>query len=788
MKPGEFTHSSHWGAFIAQVERGRLVGVRPFPGDPAPTPLLQGIPDGLDSKVRVQRPSVRLGWLEQGPGRASKKRGAESFVEVSWETALQLVAGELIRVSRDHGNAAIFGGSYGWASAGRFHHAKSQLSRFLNGFGGCTEQIFNYSYAAASAILPHVIGTGAPTAGDVTSWDVIVANTKLWVMFGGAPAKNAQVGSGGVGHHLTPGWFTAAKAAGIDFVSVTPVRDDAPEFLGAKWLPVRPNTDTALMLGLAYTLLVEGLQDQKFIDRYCVGWEEFRKYILGISDGVPKTAVWAAQVTEIEAETIRELARRMASTRTLVTATWSLQRADHGEQPFWMTVVLAAMLGQIGLPGGGFGFGYGGAAGIGNRGYPFAAPNLSTGTNNAGTAIPVARIVDMLLHPNEEYDFNGRHFKYPDIRMIYWAGGNPFHHHQDINRLLKGWYRPETIVVHEPWWTATARHADIVLPATTTLERNDVGASSRDDVIVAMHQAVEPFGDARNDYDIFADLSEILKFRSNFTEGRDEMAWIRHLYDSSRSEATQYDISLPEFDTFWKQGFAEVPRSHSYVLFEKFRTDPQENPLGTPSGRIEIFSNAIAGFAYPDCPGHPTWMEPAEWLGGEAATRYPLHLISNQPKSRLHSQLDMGRISLESKVSGREPCRINPDDAAERGIISGDVIRVYNGRGSCLAGALLSDQLRRGVVQLSTGAWYEALEPGVPGSMDVHGNPNVLTADHGTSRLGQGPSAHSALVEVEKFEGPLPKVTVLTIPPLTQTNSPVVAQPSQLPDEEGHDS
>jgi len=764
MDPQEIMHSSHWGAFLATVRDGRVERTRPFPGDPDPSPIVAGIADGIGSAARIRQPAVRRGWLEHGPGATSNHRGADEFVPVDWDTALGLVAAELTRVKADHGNEAIFGGSYGWASAGRFHHAKSQLARFLNCFGGFTAQTGNYSFAASDAILPHVVGSKAMGSGDVTSWDIIAEHTGLWVMFGGVPMKNTQVESGGVVSHTARGHLAGAKARGTRFVAITPVRDDAPDFLDATWIALRPNTDTALMLGLAHTLLDRCLHDEDFLGRYCTGWPVFRDYLLGREGGTAKTASWAAAITGVPADQITALAEDMARSRTLISSTWSLQRADHGEQPFWMLITLAAMLGQIGLPGGGFGFAYGSESGIGTVRYPFPAPALATGRNPVTTAIPVARISDMLLHPGTEYEFNGERRRYPRIRLIYWAGGNPFHHHQDINRLLAAWRRPETVVVHEIWWTATARHADIVLPATTTLERNDIGAASRDSYIVAMKQAVEPVGEARNDHDILAALAGRLGFREEFTAGRDEAQWLRAVYEEAREAALCQCVELPEFDTFWADGVAYVLSGKQKVLLEDFRADPGRHPLSTPSGRIEIFSATIDGFGYPDCPGHPAWLPPAEWLGAGQARRFPLHLISNQPATRLHSQLDMGRASRDSKICGREPCRMNPSDAAARSIRNGDVVRIFNERGACLAGVRLSDAIRPGVLQLSTGAWYAPERPGVLGSLDVHGNPNVLTADHGTSRLGQGPSAHSALVEVERYDGPLPDVTVFRAP------------------------
>lgn len=757
-------HGSHWGAFIAEVEGGQLDGIYPMPEDPSPTPIVGGIQDGLTSSARVGSPSIRKSWLRGGPGTRTDLRGAEEFVTVSWEEALSLVADELRRVRDRYGNQSIFAGSYGWASAGRFHHAKTQLARFLNCYGGFTAQVQNYSFAAASTILPYVLGEASIGSGDVTSWDVLEGNTRLWVMFGGVPLKNTQVESGGVLHHTASNWLRRLKASGIEFVSITPDRDDAPDFLDARWIAPRPNTDTAIMLGLAHTLLVEQLHDEAFLSRFCVGWDVVREYLLGEIDGQPKTAEWSASIADVNSEDLRWLARKMANTRTYISATWSLQRADHGEQPYWMTIALASMLGQIGLPGGGFGFAHGSEAAIGNSRYPFAAPALATGKNLAGSWIPVARIVDMLLNPGVEYEFNGGRYRYPDTHLIYWAGGNPFHHHQDINRLIDAWRRPESIVVNEIWWTATARHADIVLPATTTLERNDIGAASRDNYLIAMPQVVEPIGEAWNDYDIFAALAQRLGFALEFTDGRNEMEWLTVLYNQTRASAKLNDIHLPDFETFWARGYVKIWDGREHVPLSDFRKDPIAHPLSTPTGRIELFSEVIASFGYDDCPGHPVWLEPTEWLGSDKAVRYPLHLISNQPATRLHSQLDMCRVSLKSKVRGREPCRMSAEDANIRGIRDGDVVRIFNDRGSCLAGAQISNDLRAGVIQLSTGAWYDPLEAGVVGTLEIHGNPNVLTPDRGTSRLAQGPAPHSNLVQVEKFEGEVPPITIFEPP------------------------
>lgn len=752
-------HHSHWGAFSAIVEGDRIVGVKPFERDPDPTSLIEAIPDAVHSPLRIAQPMVRQGWLASGGGRGAG-RGREPFVPVSWERALELVAGEIDRVRREHGPAGIMGGSQGWSSAGLFHEARVQVRRFLAATGGFVDQASNYSFGAALTFLPHILGSAQAVTGPLTSWAAIAHHTRLFVMFGGANPKNTQVSKGGSAYHATSGWIRELERAGVELVCISPVREDAPG-TRSEWVPIRPNTDTALILALAHTIIAGDRHDRDFLARYTSGFDRVLSYLMGETDGIAKNAEWAARITGISADTIRALALRMAETRTMLTASWSLQRADHGEQPYWALVLLAAALGQVGLPGGGFGFGYGSSADIAEPPLSYPAPAMKLGGNPARLSIPAARIADCLLQPGLPYDYDGRSANYPDIRLVYWAGGNPFHHHQDLNRLKRAWRRPETVIVHEPWWTATARHADIVLPATTSLERNDLGCSARGRFVMAMKQAILPQGAARDDFAIFAALSERLGCADGFTEGRDEQAWLRLIWDEFRARAPSNQV--PDFDGFWQQGYYEIPqRDPEHVIFAEFRADPERHPLKTPSGRIELYSKRIAGFGYDDCPPHPTWLEPTEWLGSNAARVFPLHLVSSQPRYKLHSQMDAGPISALGKIGGREAIAINPEDARVRGIAEGDTVRVFNERGACYAGAVLSDAVTPGVVRLACGAWYDPEHEGDDAAC-AHGNANLLTHDHGTSRLGQGPTSATTLVEVERADA-APPVHAFTPP------------------------
>ncbi|MDQ0377896.1 biotin/methionine sulfoxide reductase [Amycolatopsis thermophila] len=717
----------------------------------------------MTDPTRIAAPAIRRGWLERGPG-PDPKRGQEDFVEVGWDKALDLLAAELRRVRAEHGNEAIYGGSYGWASSGRFHHAQSQLHRFLNAFGGFTSSRNTYSNGTSSVLLPHVVGSAADVLRNGSSWPTIVANTELLVAFGGVPEKNVFVTPGGVTRHHTPGFLAQLAERGADVALISPLRNDLPDRLRARWYPIRPATDTALMLALAHTLATENLHDRQFLDRYCTGYPEFERYLLGVDDGMPKDAGWAATLTDIPASDIVDLARRMASHRTFITVTWSLQRIEHGEQPVWAAIALAAMLGQIGLPGGGFGHGYGSMGDTGDIGPDFRVPYLSQGVNPVRQFIPVARIADMLLNPGMAYQYDGAERSYPDIRLVYWSGGNPFHHHQDLNRLRKAFTRPDTVVVHEPFWTATARHADIVLPTTTALEREDFGAGRRDTHLIAMHQVVEPYAQARDDYAILAGLATRLGIGDRFTEGRTPWEWLQHLYGAWRDHLMDKGFAVPSFADFWHAGEYRLPQENpDRTLWADFRADPIANRLATPSGRIEISSKRVASFGYDDCPGHPAWLEPVEWLGGERAASFPLQLIANQPRTRLHGQLDGGAVSQAGKIAGREAVRLHPADAEPRGIADGDLVRIFNDRGACLAGAVLDTNLRRGVAQLPTGAWFDPV-----GTLCVHGNPNVLTADIPSSRLSQGCTGQHVLVEIERFAGEPPGISVRRPPVISR--------------------
>ena len=753
--------STHWGTYETSKNNQSNIKINKWSKDPNPSDFGLGFLDAATSDLRINQPHIRKEWLKD---RHNKKnlRGLDEFVPVSWEEAIDLTASELQNVKKEFGNSSIYAGSYGWASAGRFHHAKSQLNRFFNLFGGFSSSFQSYSYAAAQTLLPHIVGHDLYSFLDEhNTWNTLEKECDLILMFGGMPLKNSQVSAGGVGKHTTEKELRKCVNAGTKFINISPNASDAAKFLNAKQISIIPNTDTALMLSLAYILITSNNYDQKFIEEYTNGFNEFKSYVLGEKNNKPCTPEWASSITSIPVETIKWLAKEISIKKTMISISWSLQRASAGEQPLWMGITLASMLGHIGTEGGGIGFGYSSVNSTGDVFKKIPWKSLPQGNNKIKDFIPVARITDMLEKPNEFFQYDGRKLKYPNIKLIYWAGGNPFHHHQDLNRLVKAWQKPKTIIVNEIWWNAQARHADIIFPANTALERNDIMLNPRDPTIIANKKTISSVGESKSDYEIFSSLANKLGFENLFTENKSELDWLKYLWNESIKVSEEMNLKLPEFNKFWEEGFFEIPiEKTKKIMFKNFRDNPVKNPLNTPSGKIEITSNTIKNYNLKDCKGHPTWIEPYEWLGNK--DNFPLHLISNQPEYRLHGQLDNADYSLKNKIKDREPVLINSADAKERNIENNDIVLIFNKRGRVFAGARLSDEVSKGVIVLSTGAWFD---PDYEINADLHGNPNVLTKDIGTSLLSQGPTSHTCLVEIRKAEkNEIKKVTIFSKP------------------------
>lgn len=738
--------------------------------------MLNGIKGIIYSPSRVRYPMVRLDWLKKHKYSADT-RGNNRFIRVTWDEALDLFYRELERIQKDYGPWALHAGQTGWNQTGSFNNCTAHMQRAVGMHGNFITKVGDYSTGAGQTIMPYVLGSTEVYAQG-TSWSEILENSDNIVLWANDPVKNLQVGWNCETHesfkYLAQLKEKVAKGE-INVLSVDPVKNKTQRYLENDHLYINPLTDVAFMLAVAHVLYNEDLYDKKFIDTYCLGFEEFIQYVQGkTKDKVEKTPEWAATICGVKADKIREFARMLVSGRTQILMGWCIQRQEHGEQPYWAAAVVAAMVGQIGLPGGGISYGHHYSS-IGVPSTGFAGPggfprNLDQGMkpkwdnndfNGYSRTIPVARWIDCLLEPGKEINYNGGKVKLPDFKMMVISGCNPWHHHQDRNRMKKAFRKLQTVVTIEFAWTATCRFSDIVLPACTQWERNDIDVygSYSNKGLIAMHRLVDPLFQSKPDFQIMSELTQRFGRREEYTRGMSEMEWIESLYNDCK-KANEGKFEMPEFNEFWEKSVLDFGEGKPWVRHADFRKDPELNPLGTPSGFIEITSRKIGRYGYEHCQEHPMWFEKSERShGGPGSDKYPFWLQSCHPDKRLHSQMcESEEFRATYAVQGREPVYINPADAKAKGIKDGDLVRVFNGRGQLLAGAVLTDSYPRGVIRIEEGAWYGPLNE-KEGAICTYGDPNTLTQDIGSSELAQATSANTCIVDFEKFTGKVPPVT-----------------------------
>ena len=759
--------AAHWGPILVDTDGETVFSSRGALPTSHPNSLQTVVRDQVHSKTRVRFPMVRKGFLAS-PENPQGVRGQDEFVRVSWDDALNLIHTQHKRIRDSYGPASIFAGSYGWRSNGVLHKAATLLQRYMALAGGYTGHLGDYSTGAAQAIMPYVVG-GNEVYQQQTSWPVVLENSEVVVLWSANPLNTLKI-AWNASDEQGLAYFEALRDSGKRLICIDPMRSESVEFFGEKmeWIAPHMGTDVALMLGIAHTLVENGWHDEDFLARCTTGYDRFANYLLGKSDDVVKTAEWAAEICGIPATKIRELAAIFHQNTTMLMAGWGMQRQQYGEQKHWMLVTLAAMLGQIGTPGGGFGLSYHFANG-GNPTRRAAVLASMQGSVKGGTdavdKIPVARIVEALENPGGFYQHNGMDRHFPDIRMLWWAGGANFTHHQDTNRLIRAWQKPELVVISECFWTAAAKHADIVLPATTSFERNDLTMTGdySNQHLVPMKQVVPPQDEARN---VFAELSERWEEGGyeRFTEGKSELEWLETFYNIAGQRGASQQVTLPPFAEFWQRNaLIEMPEnaaSAQFIRFADFRRDPQAHPLKTDSGKIEIYSARIAGYGYADCAGHPMWLEPDEWFGNAEPDQ--LQLLSAHPAHRLHSQLNYSALREQYAVADREPVTIHPQDAHARGIADGDTVRVWNQRGQVLAGAVVTAGIKPGVICIHEGAWPD-LDLAANG-ICKNGAVNVLTKDLPSSKLGNGCAGNTALAWLEKYNGPTLTLTAFDPP------------------------
>ena len=612
------SHTSHWGAYTAQVRRRTARRRRSAPGRPAalaparehrlrqragprraprdPPRLARGRPG---RRTAAAAPTT---WVERRLGRGARPRRRQSCGASSTSTA-----------TRRSTPAPTAGRAPGASTTRRASCAASTgCSAARPRASAPTATTPPTSRCATSSAAPTRCGAARRRGRSSRARPTCSSRSAA------CPVEERRVIPGGVTRHTVAEHLADGSAARHgDRRRLSPIADDVqPELAPGVAPPSGPATDIAVMLALCHVLVAEDLHDRAFLDRYCAGADRFLAYVAGEADGVQDAGVGRGDLRRPGATRSATLARRMAAGRTMVTTTWSLQRAEHGEQPVWASIALAALLGQIGLPGGGFGNGYGSMADIGAEMTARARPGARRRT------IDPTRLVD----PRRA---GRRHAAAaPASPTTSTASGartrtrgsctGPAATRSTTTRTSTGcagrFARPDTILVHEPYWTAMARHADVVLPATTTLERDDIAAGRND--ALGRSPCTAPSsrrGEARSDHAIFAALADRLGARRGLHGGPRRARLARATCTSGSPHACAGTApSRPSFDAFWARGSARAAAAATATRCSSRTSAPtrRAHPLRTPSGRIELHSETVAGFGYDDAPGHAAWLEP----------------------------------------------------------------------------------------------------------------------------------------------------------------------------------
>ncbi|EPC8954183.1 dimethylsulfoxide reductase subunit A [Cronobacter sakazakii] len=707
---------------------------------------------GRSMRRRVYNPD-RLKY----PMKRVGKRGEGKFVRISWDEALDTIAQGMKRIISDYGNEAIYlnygTGTLGGTMTRSWPPGKTLLARLMNCCGGYLNHYGDYSSAQIAAGLNYTYGGWAD--GNSPS---DIENSKLVVLFGNNPGETRMSG-GGVTYYLEQ----ARAKSQARMIVIDPRYTDTAAGREDEWIPIRPGTDAALASAIAWVLITENYVDQPFLDNYCVGYDEktlppgapanghYKAYILGDGpDGTAKTPAWAAPITGIPEARIIKLAREIGEAKpAFIAQGWGPQRHSNGELACRAIAMLPILTGNVGIHGGNSG------AREGSFSLPFE--RMPTLQNPVETSISMFTWTDAIERgPSMTATADGVRGKEKldvPIKMIWnYAGNCLINQHSQINRtheILQDDKKCELIVVIDCHMTASARYADILLPDCTASEQMDFALDASCGnmaYVIFADQAIAPRFECRTIYDITSALAGRMGVGDTFTEGRTQEGWLRHLYAQSRRAIPE----VPDFDTFRQQGIFKLrdPQGH-HVAYQAFRENPTANPLDTPSGKIEIYSSALADIAaHWQLPEGdvihplPVYSPGFEQVSDPLRAQYPLQLTGFHYKSRTHSTY--GNVDV-LQAACRQQVWINPQDAQARGINDGDLVRVWNARGEARIEAKVTPRIMPGVVALGEGAWYQPDAQGV----DHAGSINVLTTQR-PSPLAKGNPSHSNLVQLAR--------------------------------------
>lgn len=680
------------------------------------------------SEERLLHPMKRIG-----------ERGEGKFERISWNEAVETIAREWIRIRDTYGPASRYV-NYATGMSGLLD-PNAMAKRLLALDGGYLERYNSYSSACMSQATNLMYGTRV-TGNSLDGW----LDSELILLWGHNPADTKF-------DSATMHYLRKAKEKEIPIVVVDPRKNDTALQLNAEWIPIRPATDPAVMDAMAYVIYENGLHDQSFLDRCCIGFDKnhmpagidpsecYLSYLKGEKDGIPKTPEWAEIIAGVPAETIRNLALRYAKAKpAALIQGLGAQRHAYGEQGVRGGILLACMTGNVGV--------WGGWAGGNGHCKGHETPAFPKGKNPFSMSIPAYCWTDAIVGGHEMTALDGVKGgeQLPcDIKMILNLAGNCLiNQHGDINRtteILKDTSRCEFIVCSDLFMTASAKFADILLPGVSPLERNDITMPWQyGDFLGFARQVVEPLGECRLEYDWLGEVAEKLGLWKVFTEGRTADQWLEYLYSDLRKRETE----LPPYEDFSQGGVYRYQNNPRFIAFENECRDPEQHPFPTPSGKIELFSETVYRTEFRDFfPAIPRYVEPPEGAQDPLAEKYPLQMIGWHTNRRAHSIHDNNPV-----LEKTEPQRLwmHPADAAARGITDGDTVQVRNDRGRVLVRVKVTDRIMQGVTALAQGAWYKPNQNGT----DTNGSINVLTSLRPTP-YARGNAQHTNLVEVEKL-------------------------------------
>lgn len=683
-------------------------------------------------------------------------RGEGKFERISWDEALDLIAADLKRIVKDYGNEAVYINYSSGISAGnitRSSAATSMVARLMNLYGGFLGHYGTYSRAQILMAMPYTYGTNQ---GNSTS-DIV--NSKLVVYFGNNPAETRNSGAGVTYHLEQSREISKAKMIVIDprYTDTAAGRED-------EWIPIRPGTDAALVAAMAYVMISEDLIDKPFLDKYCIGYDEttlpadapknghYKAYILGEGDdGIAKTPKWAERITGIPESTIIRLAREIATTKPCcITQGWGIQRQSNGELSVRAIAMLAILTGNVGI--------HGGNSGAREDTYKIPFTYFPVPKNPVKVKIPVFMWTDAVARGTEltalHDGVKGKDKLDVPIKFIWnYAGNTLVNQHSDINRthdILKDESKCEMIVVIDNFLTSSARYADILLPDLMVAEQADFSPNEyagNMGYLIFGQPATTPKFERKPIYWIMSELAKRLGIYDEFTEGKTQEDWLKFVYADMRKKLPEF----PEYEAMKAQGVFKKrdPKGH-FVAYKAFREDPEKNPLKTPSGKIEIYSSALAKLAATwelDAPDviHPLPIYHYGFNGYEDPKRaeYPFQLVGFHYKGRTHSQY--GNIDI-LQAANRQEVWVNPLDASAQNIQDGAMVRLISEQGETRLPAKVTPRIMPSVLAIPQGAWHSADMNG--DRVDHNGSMNAVTTQR-PSPLAKGNPQQSNLVRLE---------------------------------------